>query len=192
MTSRLQIAYRIGFAFVLLCALAAPMPAAQGGSQQPATPAEMVATYNTLADGILALKSTEENLVRSILAAAYAHGMVQLERARKAISASDAARARAAVEALAADVAQLGTEGDNAVAAVRKRLLQGGHHHNAAGEAQGIFDEGFVIVTKAAKQRFLESSRAIAAMAREPKAAGLDAEWAKVQTVYTDLVKPAK
>ena len=87
---------------------------------------------------------------------------MQLDRARKAITANDAAGAAAAIEALAADVAQLATEGDNAVGAVRKRLLQGGHHHNAAGEAQGIYDEGFVIVTKAAKQRLLESSRAIA------------------------------
>jgi hypothetical protein len=174
-------------ACLLMVAVAVPV-AAQSGSE-PATPAEMVATYNTLADGILALKITEENLVRSILAAAYAHGQVQLERAKKAIGASDMPAARSAVEALAADVAQLGTEGDNSVAAVRKRLLQGGHHHNAAGEAQGIFDEGFVIVTKAAKQKLLESSRAIAGMAREPKAAGLDSEWANVRAVFDELMK---
>jgi hypothetical protein len=175
----------------LFLALPATPAAAQGGSQ-PATPAEMVATYNTLADGILALKSTEEHLVRSILAAAHAHAQVQLDRARRAITANDPAVARGAVEALAADVAQIATEGDNSVAAVRKRLIQGGHHHNAAGEAQGIFDEGFVIVTKAAKQRLLESSRAIAGMAREPKAAALDAEWKKVEGVFGELMKPQK
>ena len=119
----------------------------------------MVATYNTLADGLLALKRTEENLVKSILAASKAHGEVQLTRAKRAISANDAAGAKAAVEALASDVAQLGTEGDNSVRAVRKRLIEGGQHHNAAGEAQGIYDEGFVIVTQAAKQKFLDSSR---------------------------------
>jgi hypothetical protein len=190
MTSRLRTLQRLALVPALLGALAAPV-AAQG-NPQPATPTEMVATYNTLADGILALKTTEENLVRSILSAAYAHGQVQLDRARKAIAANDTAGARGAIEALAADVAQLATEGDNTVAAVRKRLLQGGHHHNAAGEAQGIYDEGFVIVTKAAKQRLLESSRAIAGMVRDARAPALEAEWTKVHAVYTDLMKPAK
>jgi hypothetical protein len=190
MTSGLQTLQRFGLASVLVGALASPA-AAQAGSQ-PATPAEMVATYNTLADGILALKNTEANLVRSILSAAHAHAQVQLDRARKAIAGNDAAGARGAIEAVAADVAQIATEGDNAVGAVRKRLLQGGHHHNAAGEAQGIYDEGFVIVTKAAKQRLLESSRAIAAMGRDAKAPALDAEWNKVQAVFTDLMKPAR
>jgi hypothetical protein len=190
MTSRLRTVQRFGLASLVVAALGAPA-AAQGGSQA-ATPAEMVATYNSLADGILALKNTETNLVLSILSAAHAHAQVQLDRARKAISANDAAGARGAIEALAADVAQLATEGDNAVAAVRKRLLQGGHHHNAAGEAQGIYDEGFVVVTKAAKQKLLDSSRAIAGMGRDAKAPALDAEWTKVQAVFTDLTKPAK
>jgi hypothetical protein len=190
MTPGLRTLQRFGLTSIAMAALAAP--AAAQGSSQPATPAEMVATYNTLADGILALKSTESNLVRSILSAAYAHGQVQLDRAQKAIAANDAAAARGAVEALAADVAQLATEGDNAVGAVRKRLLQGGHHHNAAGEAQGIYDEGFVVVTKAAKQRLLESSRAIAALSRDAKAPALEAEWKKVQAVFTDLMKSAK
>jgi hypothetical protein len=162
---------------------------AQGGAPSPATPAEMVATYESLADTILGAKKTEANLVRSILAAAYAHAQVELVRAQKAMKANDAKGAQAAVENLAADVAQLGTEGDSAVAAVRKRLLEGGHHHNAAGEIKGIYDEGFVIVTRAAKQVFLDSSRAIGQMARAPKAEALDAEWKKVQTTYASLTQ---
>ncbi len=177
-------------ALVLLLLPAAARAQSMG---EPSTPPEMVATYDTLADGILALKRTEENLVRSIVAAANAHGQVQLARARRSLAAGDAAGARAAVEALAAAVAQMATEGDNSVAAVRKRLLEGGHHHNAAGEAQGVFDEGFVIVTRAAKQKLLDSSRRIGQMASSsPTAAGLDSEWASVQTVYKDLMTPAK
>ncbi len=87
---------------------------------------------------------------------------------------------------------QLATEGDNAVGAVRKRLLEGGHHHNAAGEAQGIYEEGYVVVTRAAKTELLESSRAIAAMAAAPKADALAAEWKKVEAVVAGLMKPAK
>jgi hypothetical protein len=152
----------------------------------------MVATYETLADGILALKRTEENLCRSILAASFAHAQVELGRAQKAIAASDGKAAQAALEALAAAVGHMATEGDNAVAGVRKRLLDGGHHHNAAGEAKGLFDEGFVIVTRAAKQKLLESSRAIGQLSRAPKADALESEWKKVAAVYDELTKPAR
>jgi hypothetical protein len=170
----------------------ASVPVAAQSPSQPATPAEMVATYDTLADGILALKLTEENLVRSILAAARAHGEVQLARANKALESHDSAALKTALEALAADVAQMATEGDNSVGAVRKRLLQGGHHHNAAGEAQGIFEEGYVIVTRAAKQKLLEASRRIARLAAQPTASALQAEWKMVDTTYSEIVKPAK
>ena len=183
----------MALAGLALAALLAPAaPAAGQGTAPPATPPEMVATYNALADAILAVKRTESELARSILAATYAHAEVQVGRARRAIGAGDAAGARGAIEALAADVAQLATEGDAAVGAVRKRLLEGGHHHNSAGEAQGLYDEGFVIVTRAAKQKLLEVSRAIGQMAGSATADALSAEWQKVQATYAGLMKPAK
>jgi hypothetical protein len=49
-----------------------------------------------------------------------------------------------------------------------------------------------VVVTRAAKQKFLESSRTIGQMAQAPKADALAAESDKVQAVYKDLTKPAK
>jgi hypothetical protein len=177
-------------AVALAASLGAGSALAQEAPAEVKTPADMVATYATLADGILALKHTEENLCRSILAATNAHAGVEMRRAAKAIAAGDTKASAAALESLAAAVAQLATEGDNAVAGVRKRLLEGGHHHNAAGEAQGTFDEGFVIVTKAAKAKLLESSRAIAQMSHAPKAEALDAEWKKVEAVAGEFLKP--
>lgn len=168
---------------VLALALPATVPAQSAG-----TPAEMVATYSSLADGILALKRTEEQLVKSILAATLAHGHVAYTRAQAALEKGDSKMATAALEALASDVGQLATEGDNAVGAVRKRLLEGGHHHNAAGEAQGLYDEGYVVVTRAAKQKLLDSSRKIGGLAAAPKADGLAAEWKKVEGVVADLL----
>ena len=180
----------LALAAAFALALLAPAPAA---AQAPTgTPAEMVATYSTLADTILGAKRTEENLVKSILAATLAHGQGTLGRAERAIQAGDAKGAGAAVEALAADAGQLATEGDNAVGAVRKRLLEGGHHHNAAGEAQGVYEEGYVVVTRKAKQQLLESSRAIAGMAAAPKADALAAEWKKVEATLAGLMTPAK
>jgi hypothetical protein len=179
-------------AIVSLAGLLAVTPgpaAAEGGGPSTATPPEMVATYDTLADAILAVNKTESNLARSILGAAYAHAQVELARARQAIKGTDAKATQTALETLAATVAQLGTEGDSAVAGVRKRLLEGGHHHNAAGEAKGIYDEGYVVVTRVAKQAFLDASRAIGQIARAPKAEALEAEWKKVQATWADLMK---
>ena len=172
----------------------APLAAAppDAPAPPPATPAELVSTYDSLADVILGARRSEERLVRSILAASHGHAQAALGRARAALKAGDAASARAAVEDVAAAVGQIGTEGDNAVAGVRKRLLEGGHHYNASGEAQGTFDEGYVVVTKAAKQAFLESSKAIAMLAREPKAEALEAEWKKVEAAWTKHIPPAR
>jgi len=152
-----------------------------------ATPAEMVASYHSLAEAILAVKKTEEHLVRSILGAAYAHAQVELGLARAAIKANDMKGAQEALENLAADVAQLANEGDNSVGAVRKRLLEGGHHHNADGEQKGVYDPGFVVVTKVAKQAFLDASRSIGQMTRAPKADALETEWSKVDTTWKTL-----
>jgi hypothetical protein len=190
---KLHFAPAVAIALLAATALTlTPQPASAQGAPAPSTPPELVATYKSLADGILALKRTEEDLCRSILAAAHAHGRVALVRAQTAIKAGDAKAAQSAVEGLAAAVGQIATEGDNAVAGVRKKLLDGGHHHNAAGEAQGLFDEGFVIVTRAAKGKLLASSRAIGQMASAPKADALDAEWKKVEAVVDELLKPAK
>lgn len=176
----------------LTAAILAAPPAARAQVRPPATPPEMVAAYDALADTILGANKAEEKLVRAVLAATYGHAHAELARARQALKAGDAPAARAAVENVAAAVGQIGTEGDNAVAGVRKRLLEGGHHHNAAGEAQGLYDEGYVVVTKAAKQAFLDSSKAIAMLAREPKADALDAEWKRVEAAWAKHVAAAR
>jgi len=47
-------------------------------------------------------------------------------------------------------------------------------------------------VTKAAKQSFLDSSKALAMLAREPKVEALDAEWKKVEAAWAKHIAPAK
>ena len=152
---------------------------------EAATPANLVATYGSLADGILAVKHTEASLVAAILEQGFKQASAASERAKAAL-AGGAAKAKADLEETAALVAQLATEGDNAVAGVRKRLLEGGHHHNAEGEKQGVFDEGFVIVTKEAKKALLEASRSIASA---QDAAALASAWGRVQTTMDSLLK---
>ena len=172
-----------------LIVVTTPARAQEGPPSPGQTPPDLVATYQTLADSILAVKKTEANLVRAILSAARAHARIQVERAKQAMKGNDMKGAGAALEGAAAAVAQMATEGDSAVGAVRKRLLEGGHHHNAAGEQKGIYDEGYVIVTRAAKQAFLDSSKAFAALAKAPKADAVDAEWSKVESTWSGLMK---
>ena len=177
--------FSIGICFVAIMA-ATPTLAQQRPVE---TPKEMVATYEALADAILATRKTEVQLVHSILSAAKAHAQVELARARAAIKSNDTKNAQSALENVAAAVAQIASEGDSAIGAVRKRLREGGHFANPAGEAQGLYDEGFVVVTKKAKQSFLDASKAIGQLARAPKAEALDAEWAKVEAAWNSIAK---
>ncbi|MHC4971898.1 MAG: hypothetical protein ACYTG3_06170 [Planctomycetota bacterium] len=111
------------------------------------TPKNSVAAYDSLADAILAVKRTEANFVRSLLDG-HRHGAAAYMRAKD-------------YERAAAEMALFGNEGDNAIGGVRKRLLEGGHHHNAEGEAKGIYEPGYVVVTKKAKQAALAASTAL-------------------------------
>lgn len=173
--------------FVLAVAGVPAISAAQSAS--PSTPEEFVATYDSLATAILATKQTERNLVEAILSTTFAHANAARARAEGAIQSGDQQQAQAALEEVAGHVAQLANEGDNAVAAIRKRLVEGGHHHNAAGEKQGIYEPGFVIVTRSAKQKLLESSRTIAQLSRAPDKDALNQEWAKVNAIWEELSK---
>jgi len=155
-----------------------------------ATPRPMVETYASLADVILASKTAEWNLVHTILASTYSHAEGTMKSV--VMHVEKGMDATADIEKLATLVAQIGNEGDAAVAAIRKRLLEGGHHHNAAGEEKGIYDPGFVIVTREAKKSFLAASKNIARMAKSPDVAALKGEWAKVSQQFEGLHEGAR
>lgn len=131
----------------------------------------LAATYDSLADVILGAKKSEKNLVRAILEGHRGH-------AAGAMAKGDVARA-------AAEIALFAGEGDNAVGGVRNRLLEGGHHHHADGEAKGIYDAGFVIVTKEAKKQCLDASLELQKAA---DAAGREAAWKKFDGVAASLL----
>jgi hypothetical protein len=118
------------------------------------TPETLVASYDSLADVILAVRQMEENVVRAVL-----------DAHRRA---AETAMQRGDAPAAAAEIALFANEGDNAVGGIRKRLVEGGHHHHAADEAAGIYDPAFVIVTRQAKGEALEISAALQKAATEP------------------------
>ena len=149
------------------------------------TPPELVKAYDDLADTLLSAKATEKSIVLSILATTFSHAQATMAQASEKVAAGQ--NASAALEKLASLVSQMGNEGDASVAAVRKKLLEGGHHHNAAGEQQGLYAEGFVVVTKPAQKVFLEAATEIGKMSKSPKAAELKAQWDKVASQYKEL-----
>ena len=132
----------------------------------------LVSTYDSLADVILGAKRAEKGVVRAILEQHMAHG-------KAAVAKGDGAGA-------AAEMALFANEGDNAVGGIRKRLLEGGHHHNAEGEAKGIFEEGYVLVTRAAKKECMEASMDIQ---RASDDAGRASAWKRFEAAAGTVLK---
>jgi hypothetical protein len=85
----------------------------------------------------------------------------------------------------AAEVAMFANEGDNAIGGVRKKLLEGGHHFNADGEDQGLYEPGYVIVTKRAKVDILATAKAMR-QAQDDAARGK--AWAAFDTLAAELL----
>jgi hypothetical protein len=136
------------------------------------TPPAMVASYESIADTILAVRRLESDFVRALLDGHRQGAGIFFKR-------GDFAKA-------AAQIALFANEGDNAVGGVRKRLLEGGHHFNAEGEEKGVYEPGFVIVTRDGKQKALAASAAL-------RKAGSDDErkaaWADFVAVADGLLK---
>jgi hypothetical protein len=107
----------------------------------------MVKSYEALADTILAVRHAEMAFVRALLDGHRHAAEAQMKRGKP--------------ETAAAEIALFANEGDNAIGGVRKRLLEGGHHANPEGEEQGIFEDGYVIVTREAKKKCLAASAAL-------------------------------
>lgn len=152
---------------VLLAVLTAGITLAQQ------TPRSMVATYDALADAILALKQAEVDFAGAILQVHFAEATVAYEAGDYALAA--------------AEMTLFGNEGDNAIEGVRKRLVDGGHHHHAADEAE-LYDPGYVIVTRAAKREIVQAA---AAMRDAGDAAAARQAWQSFERVAGPLIPGA-
>lgn len=121
----------------------------------------MVSTYEAIADTILSVKRAEAGFVRALLE-----------------SYREAARAdyeRRDYEGAAANMALFANEGDNAIAGIRKRLVdEGHHHHHASDEDTASYDQGFVIVDREHKASLLAAA---AQMRQASKKAAANDAW---------------
>lgn len=155
---------------LVMCVLVSLAPPAVA-QEAPMTPKSIVQAYEALADTILAVRKAEAGFVRSMLDG-HRH-------------AAEVLYAKGSFEAAAAEMALFANEGDNAIGGVRKRLLEGGHHFNAAGEEAGIFEDGYVIVTREAKAKLLAAS----AQMRTADEEGRKSAWTDFTKIATELVK---
>ena len=131
----------------------------------------MVKTYDALADTILSVKRTEVGFVRALLEG-------YMEAARTDYENRD-------YKGAAAKIALFANEGDNAIAGIRKRLVDGGHHHHhASDEDTADYDQGFVIVDKAHKASLLE----LAAQMRQAKKKTVTTVWRNFESTADALL----
>jgi hypothetical protein len=154
---------------ILLVVMAVALVALPTMAQQ--TPEKVVAAYDALANIILDMREAEYDFVVAVLDG-HKHGAKMLFQ-------------KGDYEGAAAEMALFANEGDNAMGGVRKRLLEGGHHFNAEGEEQGIYEPGYVVVTREAKQELLAAS---AELRQAMNDAARQAAWDKFAMVAKPLL----
>ena len=105
------------------------------------------ATYEHLANAIIAIEATEDELVRSILIGYHSAAQAHL----KAAIRDEPGRA-GHLEAAAAEVANIANEGDKRIQSIRQRLAKAGHTHNTDVETKG----DYMFVTNREKKELLD------------------------------------
>jgi hypothetical protein len=135
--------------------------AAPSWAQQPkgssanlaATPPDVYAElYEHLANSIIEVRATEDNLVKGLLVLYHA------EAQRRLAEAAEKSGERVAhVEAAAENIANIANEGDKRVRAVRQRLQEAGHYHQKDTETA----EDYLFINSAEKKSLLAIARKV-------------------------------
>ena len=137
------------------------------------TSAGLVKVYSEHATTLLSVKATEEFLVEEIISDAARQANHRLSLPLDAVKADKRPAAAEYLEGAAAAVSLLANEGDKAVAAVRNRLLEGGHHHHATPEIAAKYDPGFVVIKKTDKNILIEQAKGLGQLAAAVKAGSM-------------------
>lgn len=152
---------RVVLAILMMLGLMVPLSAQE-------TPEASAQAYDALADAILSLRDAEHYFVASMLDG-HLHGAMALMK-------------RGEYEAAAGEMALFANEGDNKIGGIRKRLVEGGHHHNSDDGADGEYETGYVIVTREAKAKMLD-------LATKMRQAGTDDERKQIWGEFAEIAK---
>jgi hypothetical protein len=133
---------------VAACVLGAPAPGTQMASRDG-----MAATYESLANAIIAIRETEDNLVRDILTMAADAAVEHLEMA----ASTEGTDRKKHIEMAAKEITNVAMEGDKRIQAIRQRLLKAGHHHHTDAETE----EDYMFIDSGERKGMLELAGAV-------------------------------
>ena len=165
-------------ALIALFAIISYQPVSAAEDAKKAAPTNLAASgsdtlaelYEHLADSIIDIRSTEDNLVKGLLIQYHATAQRQLAEAEKG------GNRKSSLEGAAASIGDIANEGDKKVRAIRQRLSEAGHYHQKDTETA----EDFMFINSKEK-------KALLAVARKVGQLGADAAPGDIKKVSDEL-----
>jgi hypothetical protein len=139
------------------------------------------ATYEHLATAIIAIEATEDELVKSILLGYNAAAQGRLKAA-----IADQAGRRAHLEAAATLIADIASEGDKRIQAVRQRLSKAGHTHNTDADTK----EDYLFVNSKEKKALLDLAKRVGQMGDGSSADDIKAVEVELASAFDKATAP--
>jgi len=118
-------------------------------------------TYEQLATAIIAIRKTEDGLVKGIILHAQGSAAAALAQA----ASSNGAPQKKALETAATEITNAANEGDKSVLAVRQRLSKAGHTHHTDAETK----EDYLWIDSKEKKQLLDLARRVSQMNDAPQ-----------------------
>ncbi|MDR3618086.1 MAG: hypothetical protein P4L85_01960 [Paludisphaera borealis] len=170
-------------AVLCVCMLGYQAARSQQATAPKADTAAQVAasTYEHLATAIIAIEATEDELVKSVLIGYHSAAQGHLKAA-----ARDAQGRVGHLEAAAAEVTNIGNEGDKRIQAVRQRLAKAGHTHNTDVETKS----DYLFVTNKEKKGLLDLASKIGRAGANATAGELDELGAELARRFEAAIAP--
>ena len=137
------------------------------------------ATYEHLAAAIIAIEATEDELVKSILL-----GYDAAARGRLKAAVADQPGRRAHLEAAATLIADIASEGDKRIQAVRQRLSKAGHTHNTDADTK----EDYLFINSKEKKALLELAKRVGQMGENSSADDIKAVDAELAGLFNKAI----
>jgi len=141
------------FAIVIILIAVALLFPSTASSQVPKGKDTSAETYEQLATAIIAIRKTEDGLVKGIILHAQGSASAALAQAAGANGAAQ----KQALETAATEITNAANEGDKPVLAVRQRLSQAGHTHHTDAETK----EDYLWINSKEKKQLLELARRV-------------------------------